>query len=255
MNRDKNTEFGERIIIEKGFMRVARSPHKVILPEILDEDFAYLTGYHLGDGYLEDSLKSQENRGKSGYEIDYADSDKQQLLLINSIFNDKFAFNFRIYKRPTANLYIARAHCKVIHIFLNKRLGIPLGEKNIINMPNWILNEKKFISCFLSGFFDAEGDVGKTGNRVVKGKKYYKLRIQLTQRDKNILLEIKTILKETFGIVSDIHPKWHQDAYILRIGSARMAKKFKNQINFRNSTKRGKLALLISEFDKKHATG
>lgn len=240
-------EIGEDIIIENNIMRVARSPLKLKLPQNLDSDFAYLAGYHLGDGYLEDIHKTFKRRGKGGYEIDYADSDIQQLNLINNIIKDKFDFMLRIYKRPNVNLWIARTDCKVLHWFLNKKLELPIGKRETIKIPSWILVNNEFISNFLSGFFDAEGDVSKNLNKTRHGKKFYKIRIQLTQKDKNILLGIKYILLKKYMIKSCIFKKHKQDAYILKIDARNAINVFKEKINFKNPKKKEKLEMLDKE--------
>ena len=238
-------KIGEKIIIENGFMKVARSPHKLRYPKRLDKDLAYLAGYHLGDGYLEDINKTFNRRGRGRYEIDYADSDIQQINMINKIINEKFGHNLRIYKRPNVNLWIGRSACKVLHWFLNEKMGIPYGKKKIIEIPTWIKKYPSFMSAFLSGFFDAEGDVGRTRNRKYKEKIYYKVRVQLTQKDKNILLRIKNILEEEYEIKSYVFPKWHYDGFILKFDSRKSIENFKNKINFRNQIKKEKLNKLI----------
>ena len=238
---------GEDIIIEKGLMRVARSPHKLKVPQELDADLAYLAGYHLGDGYLEDVHKTLKRVGKGGFEIDYADSDIEQLNLINSIIKHKFDYELRIYKRPNVNLWIARSNCKVLHWFLNKKLWLPIGRRDSIKIPGWILKNKDFLNNFLSGFFDAEGDVGRTINRVARGRRYHKIRIQLTQKDRSILYEIKNILKNSYMISSCIYKKHKQDAYTLKIDARNAINIFKEKIDFRNPKKKEKFNRLIKQ--------
>src|SRR3989344_8721801 len=80
---------GEDILLENGCMRSNKSPHRLSYPQTLDNDLAYLSGYHLGDGYLEDINKTFKRRGKTGYEIVYADKDIEQIKLIGNIFQDK----------------------------------------------------------------------------------------------------------------------------------------------------------------------
>ena len=86
--------YGEKIIIENNWMRVPRSPHKIRVPVRIDNDFAYLAGYHLGDGYLENYNHRYNRVGKGNFEITYADEDKAQIENINKIFLDKFNTTF-----------------------------------------------------------------------------------------------------------------------------------------------------------------
>ncbi len=242
-------DIGENIIIENGVMRVARSAHILKIPKRVNKDLAYLAGYHLGDGYLEDVNKTLNRQGRGSYEIDYADNNIKQLEIINKIIKDEFNHKLRIYKRPNVNLWIARTDCKVLHWFLNKKLELPIGRRKIIKIPQWILANENFISNFLSGFFDAESDVSKTTNCIVKGKRYYKIRIQLTQKDKNILNEIQKILKNKYDIKSCIFKKHKQEAFILKIDARKPIKIFKEKINFRHPKKREKLEILCKEFN------
>lgn len=239
--------FGENIILAEDTMRVARSRHKLNFPK-LDENLAYLAGYHLGDGYLEDIAKTFNRTGKGGYEISYADSDIKQIKLINNILKNKFGIEVTISKRPSNNVWIGKiGSCKVLHWFLHKKLELQMGRKRDICIPEWILKSDNFLANFLSGFFDAEGDVSKTTNRRYKDKMYYLIKIQLTQKEKNILLEIKEILRKHFAINCDINKKWNQDAFILRILSKKSITTFRAKIDFRNRIKKEKLNNLMSE--------
>jgi len=241
-------DIGEDIITEKGLMRVARSPFKLKVPLEIDKDLAYLTGYHFGDGYLQNMYLPLKKRRKGGYEVSYADADTEQLKIICDIIQQKFGHNLSIFNRPNTNLWIARTSCKVLHWFLNTKLGIPMGKRKNMRIPLWIYKDKSFLSNFLSGFFDAEGDVSKTTNDVRKGKRYYIMRIQLTQRERYILEEIKFVLKSYFSIKSSINQKWNQEAYILRLCSNKQTKKFMDTISFRNPKKKEKLRALLSSF-------
>lgn len=236
----------ENVIIENSTMMVARSHHKLKIP-VLDSDLAYLTGYHLGDGYLEDVDKTY-GRGEQNYEIVYADSDLEQIKLISNIIKNKFDFNLKIQRKKNNEVWIGRVgSCKVLHWFLNKKLGIPMGKKNVISIPEWVLANDKFLNNFLSGFFDAEGDVSKTTNRIVNGKKYYKIRFQLTQKDRTVLARIKEILEKKYRIDSSIHKKWKQEAFVLKFGGKKSSLIFQEKINFRNPTKRNKLNVLLRD--------
>jgi len=237
---------GENIIVENGMIRTARSPHKLKIPQKLDADLAYLVGYHLGDGYLEDVNKTYKRRGRGCYEIDYADENIHQIKLINDIIHNKFGHQLRIYKVPNINLWKGKVgSCKVLHWFFTAVLKIPMGKKNKIKIPKWVLKKNTFLSNFLSGFFDAEGDISETSNHCYKGKRYTILRIQLTQKDKSILIKIKQILYNTYNIRSNIFKKWKQEAWVLRIWGSKNANRFKESINFRNNIKKEKLNTLL----------
>ena len=224
--------YGEPIVLHNTTMRVGRSPHKLKIPLFYNSDLAYLSGYHLGDGYLEDINKTLNRNNKGGYEIDYADKDKNQVELINKIINKEFNYKLRIYNHKTDNKWMARGYSKAFHWFLNKNLEIPYGRKCIVKIPAWIYYHKNFLRHFISGFFDAEGDISRTINKKYDNKEYYILRIQLAQKDKNILLEIQKVLEDYFSIKSYIHKKWNQNGFSLIIKSNRRVKLFYQNITF-----------------------
>lgn len=235
-------EVGEGIIVENGLMRVNKSPHKLKYPLELDTDLAYLVGYHLGDGYLEDINKTFKRRGKAGYEIVYADRDINQILLIKNIINNKFGFNLDVYKKFDENLWIGRTtSCKVLHWFLNTKLNLPIGKRDKIEIPKWIFYKKEFLANFISGFFDADGDVNNTSNH-----SYKIIRIQLTQKDKEILLQLKDLLYKAFVIKSNISKKWKQNAWMLHIWGKNNANIFNREIGFRNIIKNKKLKQILT---------
>ena len=82
-----------------------------------------------------------------------------------------------------------------------------MGRRNTMEIPKWILSDVTLLSNFVSGFFDADGDVHETTNH-----SYKIIRIQLTQRDKHILLQLKDLLYSNFDIRSNINKKWNQNA-------------------------------------------
>ena len=218
-------------------MRVNKSPHKLKYPLELDFDLAYLVGYHLGDGYLEDAKKTLIRRGKSGYELVYADRDPNQIIIIKDIIAKKFGFELDVYRKSNENVWIGRAaSCKTLHWFLNTKLNLPTGRRDKIEIPQWIFYKKHFLANFISGFFDADGDVNNTSNH-----SYKIIRIQLTQKYKEILLQLKSILYTDFSIKSNLSKKWNQNAWMLHIWGNTNAIKFREEINFRNEIKKQKL--------------
>lgn len=248
--------FGEDILLERGIMRVARSPHRLLLPERVDEEIAYLAGYLLGDGYIEDFRKTYLHSGKGGYEITFADRDFEQLKLVQSILKDKFGIRVKIYGRSNQDVWILKSGaCKVLHWYLHERLALPMGRKIDMRIPIWALSDRSLLKSFLSGFFDAEADVSKSSNGTHKGTKYYIIRIQLTQKNKALLQEIQSVLLNSFQIKSHIHKKWNQEGYILRIRSGTMARRFMDYVDFRNPTKKEKLHGLVHTFEEKAARG
>jgi intein/homing endonuclease len=71
------------------------------------------------------------------------------------------------------------------HLF-NKILEIPIGKKGELNIPKFIILNKKLGISAIRGAFDAKGSVTFTGSR----------RISITSNSKNWLLDIQQILND-----------------------------------------------------------
>jgi hypothetical protein len=205
----------------------------------MDKDEAYLVGYTIGDGNLyscERKFSLEPWKTLRAYELCWGDKDREQLEIIESIIKQKFpTVHTAIRTRKTDKGLVLKCTRKIVYQYLERLLEQDITKES---------DEK--IAAYISGFCDAEADVSKTTNVIVKGKRYYKLRIQITQKDKNFLLEIKNLLKERFDIDSIIHKKWKQDAYILSLTCNERVNLFKQNIHFQNPTKRSKLNVLTS---------
>lgn len=217
---------GEKIILEGQFARIARSPHIVKLPQNYTPDLAYLAGYHLGDGYLDDFI----NRSKrSCFEVIYADEYKSQIELVSSIYQKEFGLPLNIIQGQ-GSVWKGRLNCKVLHIFLHQILGLPIGRKFFFKISEWVLANKIFIKEFICGFFDAEGSIF--------AYKRNGAAICLTNTNFDFLLSIKQLLKQNFGITFGvIYKKANQDAFEMKISSKAAIISFAKEIGFRHLNK------------------
>ena len=204
----------------------------------MNKDEAYLVGYTIGDGSLysyDHPFSLEPGKTLRGYELCWGDKDRQKIEIIEGIIKKRFpTINTRIRVRKNNKGLVLKCTKKIVFNYVENLL-----EQDIKKEPN------ELIASYISGFCDAEADVSRTTSTVVKGKKYYKSRIQITQKDKNFLLTIKTLLKEKFSIDSTIHKKWNQEAYILCLTCNKRVSSFKQQIHFRNPTKKDKLNSLF----------
>lgn len=200
---------------------------------------AYLVGYTIGDGCLYSCshvFSLDPRKSLMDYEITWGDKDLEQLGLIERIVKSLFPHVYLKTKiRKKSKGKILRCRIKKVFLHLKELLSKDMKSET-----------KENIAAFISGFCDAEGDIGKTNNGTYKGKIYYKPRIQVTQKDKAILEQIKELLEKKFNIKPRIHKKWDQDAYILQISGCKQVSIFKKEINFRNPTKCAKLESILS---------
>ena len=79
---------------------------------------------------------------------------------------------------------------------LNEVLGIPIGIKGELSIPQWIKSEEKYIVGFLRGFLDTDGTVSCQRNYSIKNNKFHtQIRIQLSCCSKNLMKEIYELIK------------------------------------------------------------
>ncbi|MBU2640014.1 MAG: hypothetical protein KKG75_04920 [Nanoarchaeota archaeon] len=211
----------------------------------MDKDEAYLVGYTTGDGSLysfEHQFSLEPWKTLKGYELCWGDKDKQQLEIIKGIIEEKLPnIKARIKTRKNSKGLVLKCTRKIAYQYVEKLLG-----QDITKEP------KEVIASYISGFCDAEADVSRTTNTIVKNKRYYRKRIQITQKDKKLLEKIGNLMKDNFGIGSNMYKKWKQDAYVLVVACDQRVKLFKEYIHFRNPTKRSKLNGLFPNVQSSH---
>ena len=79
---------------------------------------------------------------------------------------------------------------------LNEVLGIPIGVKRELFIPEWIKINKKFMNAFLRGFFDTDGCIFCQKNYSIKNNTLHtQIRITLASCSKNLISEIYEYLK------------------------------------------------------------
>lgn len=153
---------------------------KAWLPKFLDPRLAYLVGA-LRDGTISDS--------GSKYEVSFAQKDERWLNFLDGLFVKLFRPSNKTkivrHRNCSPRLFISS---KPIFEFLHKAFEVPIGNKNHWNTPEIILSAPYAIQkYYISGFFDADGVVRKSG------------RIGFCQANKIALEEILEIL-ESRGI-------------------------------------------------------
>tara|TARA_Y100000034_G_C6883627_1_gene405367 strand:+ start:1134 stop:1955 length:822 start_codon:yes stop_codon:yes gene_type:complete len=132
---------------------------EIKIPSNLTKNLAYFIGFHVGDGCLQNSYRKKDckttdyNASYSGHETDELELHKKVLIpLIKDLFNiNPFC---RIGHKTTIEHYF---RSKAIHTFLNKIIGLPVGNKKNIDIPKIIKNSNIEIRKeFLKGLADTE---------------------------------------------------------------------------------------------------
>ncbi|PIN74322.1 DNA mismatch repair protein MutS [Candidatus Woesearchaeota archaeon CG10_big_fil_rev_8_21_14_0_10_45_16] len=176
----KNVKISPKILSE---MRQGKYHHNVLfykVPELIDEDLAYLIGLLVGDGTL--TYKNS---------ITFSNIDTELIAEFFRIMEDKFGYSPKTKKNNTDHLVCSRH----IRSFFEK---IGLGYVNSLDKetPRCILEAPKHIvRMFLQGLFDTDGCADKRYGNVSVSTSSYKLARQIQ------------IILLNFGIISSLKPK------------------------------------------------
>ncbi|MCR4335505.1 MAG: hypothetical protein NUV57_03135, partial [archaeon] len=201
---------------------------KINVPKKLDEDFARILGYYLGNGsYEEDRISFSEEREEIA---------KFYKKLIEKHFKVEAKIKFRekkgYYQTRVGSRILAQLFRQII-VHESKTLE-GLTPKIVLKSPD------KILAKFIAGFFDAEGYV--SSSRVAFGINNEMLAKQIQF----------TLLR--LGIISSIieydnkrNPYSEKPRYTLEINDTESLKKFRDTSNFAAAEKQDKLNLLISK--------
>ncbi|MFQ6009681.1 MAG: LAGLIDADG family homing endonuclease [Candidatus Aenigmatarchaeota archaeon] len=165
------------------------------LPKFLTPRLAYLLGYIMGDGHLANPKNLISNGSTYNAEIRITGDNIAHLIFLRKIFKELFNYSPPIFKEK--NFYRLIGRSKVIHLFLTKVCGMPVGsKKNKTCMPS-IIKINFLKKLFLSGLFDADGTIHIGGN-----KQPY---IRIKQHNKRLLKECAHIFHDNGIKVSGIY--------------------------------------------------
>jgi intein/homing endonuclease len=116
------------------------------------EDLAEETGIHIGDGSMNMYSHNSYKYSYTGHAIDDLEFSIYFKKLMKKLYNLEPSLE-RIQKANTLSIGYFR---KELLIFKQK-MGLPMGPKTDILMPEWILKNKKFSICFIKGLFATDG--------------------------------------------------------------------------------------------------
>src|SRR3989344_9254908 len=192
-------------------MRLEGKIKSEYLPLKHNGDLAELMGVVLGDGHIRAYPRTEElsifsNSNNPGFVKRYS-------VLVENIFN----------KKPTINQH-SKVNCIRIRIYqkyISNRLGVPFSPRaNLkIQIPSWIISNKKYIVRYLRGLYEAEGSYS-----VHKPTYTYKVRFS----NSNI-----SMLENVSKLVTKIgfHP--HRSKKMIQLSKKNEVLKFLKLIQFR----------------------
>lgn len=139
--------------------------------------------------------------------------------------------------------YGFRICSKSIVKFKNQTLGLPMGRKNNICLPEIIYNDKKLMLPFLRGLFDTDGSLclWKRRNRLYPRIYFSNISRELVQQVRAFL--VKERFRVTYWETRYKSKRWN-DLYRISINGTDMLTKWVDIIGFKNPKNIKKLNLL-----------
>jgi len=207
----------------------------------ITEELAEETGIHVGDGSMNHYKIGSCYTVACHREDDREYVDSIVLPLIKRIYGK--TPKPRFWSKGT---YGFRICSKSIIGFKNSILGLPLGKKNNIRIPEVFYNDKKLLPSFLRGLFDTDGSVYIWPREDRRTKRYP--RIYFSSISKILVRQVRDILKQYGFRISycEVMPKMlnNQKLYRLSINGNEMAKKWVDKIGFNNPKHAKKLEMI-----------
>src|SRR3989338_4971605 len=216
------------------FLKVQKSYHNSVkFPKYLTPELAYIIGVILGDGHLHNNKGNKRGNWLIGVYFDNMSHLKIYSDFVKGIFN----INPKTSKIKDKRNYSSYFCSKAIHWYLRTFFELPNGNKSArIEIPKLILNSNKEIcGSFLSGLFDSDGTIAKSGKR-----KYLKF----ASASKKIIDQVYSQLKD-FGITCYKHHWLKNEKYKMlfdvSVYDPQSILKFNKEISFKHPLKKQKL--------------
>ncbi len=208
----------------------------ITLPSELNEDLAYLLGFHLGDGHMRQYIRSFGSLESSifydGHSInEYSHYEQYLCPLIRRLFN----YICKIEVRKNSNNLRVCIGSRAIVDFLHIQCGLPLGPKDNAGIPSIIKNANKNLQCaFLRGLVDTDGSVVFKGGR---GTQRYYPTIDFQMKSKTLIGDLSSMLKSlgfSFHFGSRLKKRYEKAhfSHYIQINGIRYFKMWEEMIGF-----------------------
>ena len=207
----------------------------ITLPKELDQNLAYLVGFHLGDGHMRQYTRSfgalESTIFYDGHSInEYSHYEHYLCPLIKRLFNYKC--KIKVIKNSNSLRVIIGS--KAIVNFMHIQCNLPLGPKTNARIPDIIKNTNVKLKCvFLKGLADT--DFSLTFKKRTKTVDYPVINFQtncksLHEDTKNLLVELGFRVVHNY-VKSNRYGKVH-DAYYIQISGKDQLKKWIKDVDF-----------------------
>ena len=156
--------------------------NKIIIPDYVDERFAELAGYLIGDGYL--------RKTDTSYEISITSADRRLTDRFVELMNELFGLRCAV--RKDRGLEVATV-CSIELGRLLEEIGMVRNSWTKTVPVEIQRSENRVVRAFLSAYFDCEGSVRKERGSIT-----------LTSASRELVEQVRILLLR-FGILSQLH--------------------------------------------------
>jgi len=208
----------------------------ISIPDKPSEELAEETGLHIGDGTM--NFYNNQGKLKGSYALrGHINDDKEHYNnIINKLYLNLYNLNLSLRDMPKDGVYGFQKWSSNLVNFKHKILGLTLGKKLNIKIPDILTKKEKFVSSVIRGIFDTDGTIYLEPKR---GKLYPRIEISTISKELGHQLNI---LINRLGLRSTI--------YLELVKNLNWNNKYK--INIRGKEMLNKWMQIINPHNPKH---
>lgn len=215
----------------------------ILLPEKISVELAEETGWHIGDG----SMNYYNNKGvlKGFYQLrGHIEDDKPHYInRIKPLFRRLYGVEVSLREMPSTRVFGFQLWCSKLAQF-KKKLGLPLGKKLEVFIPEIFLGKDDLKKAVLRGIFDTDGGIYLEK----KNKKLYP-RLYISTISLRLANQIQGVLIN-FNFIPTLHSQKYRDnrkrLYIITLRGVEMFHKFMKEINPQNLKHQRKYEIFLN---------
>jgi len=205
----------------------------IILPEKITEELAEETGLHIGDGTMNFYKIDKKMKGSYALRGHIIDDREHYDKIILKLYKSLYGLNLSLRNMPSTGVYGFQKWSDELVVYKNKILGLPLGKKINVKIPEFLMSKRELITSVIRGIFDTDG-------MLYLQPKYRRLypRIEIGTISKILALQLnksinKLNIRSTLYISKSSNPKWY-DIYRISVRGNEMLEKWMKIINPHN---------------------
>lgn len=221
----------------KGFFKV-RIRQPVLSPDLSEE-----IGIYIGDGSMWIHKRSRVTEYCYCYSS-HTTEDQPYREYVKNLINTLYGIEPGYIKRDSTCTTLSYFSKQLVMFKI--ALGLPLGKKNQISLPSWIIQSNALLTACIRGIFDTDGSL--TFKMKHKNYHYYPM-IKLTSLFETLINQLQFHL-EKFGIsvwtgcrTSNPHLQRPNDLWEIFISGRKNLMKFETLVGFHNMKHLSKLKI------------